>query len=533
MILYLIVLLVIIILVIVIYDFFQKENSITRNFPLLGRLRNLFIKLGPPIRQYLIASNRDELPFNRSQRNWIESSSKKENNYEGFGTDKDLYHPGHIFVNPKMFPFKIEKSHINHEENDPYFLPCAKVLGKPKNRKYPFRPYSIINISAMSYGSLSANAHTALNKGAAMVGCYHNTGEGGLSPYHQKGGDVVFHIGTGYFGCGITGKDGKRYFDFETFKKKVLNQYPRKVKAIEIKLSQGAKPGKGGVLPSKKNTKEIAEIRGVEPYTDVLSPSYHTAFGNVREMVDFIEDLADKSGLPVGIKSAVGDLSHWHELAKIMKAENKGPDFITIDGGEGGTGAAPPSFADHVSLPWVFGFSEVYNVFKDNGLCDSIAFGGSGKLGFPSEVLKAFAMGVDFINIAREAMLSIGCIQAQECQTGHCPTGIATQSKRLQRGLDPAIYSIRFGNYINTLRKETLQMTHACGYEHPSQMTMTDIDISGGDNNKVVTLEKTYGYEKVEVPFNSMEELLSCKYLGGLGKEKNKLLKKKYESKKK
>jgi glutamate synthase domain-containing protein 2 len=423
------------IFLIVLNDLIQKKNTITRNFPLLGRLRDVFIKLGPPIRQYFISSNREELPFNRSQRNWIDSSSKKENNYEGFGTDKDLYHPGHIFVNPKMFPFKIDDTHINNEKNDPYFMPCAKVIGKARNRKKPFRPYSIVNISAMSYGSLSANAHTALNMGASMVGCYHNTGEGGLSPYHQKGADVVFHIGTGYFGCGITGEGGKRYFDFETFKTKVLDAYPGKVKAIEVKLSQGAKPGKGGVLPAKKNTKEIAKIRGVEPHTDVLSPNYHTAFGNVREMVDFIEDLADKSGLPVGIKSAVGDLEHWHELAEIMEKENKGPDFITIDGGEGGTGAAPPSFADHVALPWVFGFSEVYNVFKGKGLSDKVVFIGSGKLGFPSEVLKAFAMGVDVINIAREAMLSIGCIQAQECHTGHCPTGIATQSKRLQRGL--------------------------------------------------------------------------------------------------
>tara|TARA_B110001452_G_C15222250_1_gene423693 strand:- start:11 stop:1600 length:1590 start_codon:yes stop_codon:yes gene_type:complete len=524
---YLLISIGLILLTIAIYDVFQKKNTITRNFPLLGRLRNVFILLGPPIRQYFIASNRDELPFNRSQRNWIDSSSKKENNYEGFGTDKDLYKPGHIFVNPKMFPFKVDHDHINYEKNDPYFIPCAKVIGESKNRKHPFRPYSIVNISAMSYGSLSANAHTALNLGSAMVGSYHNTGEGGLSPYHQKGGDVVFHIGTGYFGCGIDGEDGKRYFDFDTFKSKVLDPYPGKVKAIEVKLSQGAKPGKGGVLPAKKNTEEIANIRGVEPNTDVLSPTYHTAFGNVREMVDFVEDLAEKSGLPVGIKSAVGDLSHWKELADIMKKENKGPDFITIDGGEGGTGAAPPSFADHVALPWVFGFSEVYNVFKERGLCNSIAFGGSGKLGFPSEVLKAFAMGVDFINIAREAMLSIGCIQAQECHTGHCPTGIATQSKRLQRGLDPVIKSFRFGNYINTLRKETLQMTHACGYEHPSQMKMTDIDISGGDNNNVDTLENTYGYKKVEVPFESMEALFNCTHLGGLGKEKNKLIKNK------
>ena len=513
-------------LFIAVYDYLQKGNTITRNFPLIGRMRSIFIKLGPPIRQYLIASNRDELPFNRSQRNWIDSSSKKTNNYEGFGTDKDLYHPGHIFVNPKMFPFKIDESHINDETNDPYFLPCAKVIGLSRKRKNPFRPYSAVNISAMSYGSLSGNAHTALNKGASMIGCYHNTGEGGLSPYHQLGGDVVFHIGTGYFGCGITDENGKRQFDYDTFKELALDKYPGKIKAIEVKLSQGAKPGKGGVLPAKKNTKEIASIRGVEPHVDVLSPSSHSAFSNVREMVDFIEELAEKSGLPVGIKSAIGDLEQWKELAQIIKNENRGPDFITVDGGEGGTGAAPPSFADHVALPWVFGFSEIYNIFKDLNIANEMVFIGSGKLGFPSEMLKAFAMGVDVVNIAREAMISIGCIQAQECQTGHCPTGIATQNKRLARGLDPVIKAVRFGNYINALRKETLQMTHACGYEHPCQMKMSDVDISCGDNNQVITLEKAYGYAKVEPNFESMEAIFNCEYLGGLGKERNKLKKK-------
>ena len=512
--------------VVFLFDFSQKKNAITRNFPVIGRMRNLLIKLGPPIRQYFIASNREELPFNRSQRNWIENSALKTNNYEGFGTDKDLYRPGHVFVNPKMFPFKVDGNHINNEANDPYFMPCAKVIGASRNRRFPFRPYSVVNISAMSYGSLSANAQTALNLGASMVGCYHNTGEGGLSPYHMKGGDVVFHIGTGYFGCGITKEDGLRYFDLDTLKNLVIEKYPGKVKALEVKLSQGAKPGKGGVLPASKNTLEIAEIRGVKPYTDVLSPTYHTAFSNVCELVDFIEYLAENTGLPVGVKSAVGDLAQWKELADIMKNENRGPDFITIDGGEGGTGAAPPSFADHVALPWVFGFSEVYNVFMERGLTNDVVFIGSGKLGFPSEVLKAFAMGVDVINIAREAMISIGCIQAQECHTGHCPTGIATQSKRLQRGLDPTIQAIRFGNYINSLRKESLQMVHACGYEHPSQMKMADVDVSCGDNNKVITLEAAYGYEKPEIPFGSMQELLECKYLSGLGKEKNRLIKK-------
>ena len=511
-----------ILLGITLYDISQKKHTIKRNFPLVGRGRYIAEKFGPPIRQYFISNNREELPFNRGQRAWIYASSKGQNNYQGFGTDKDLFAPNHVFINPKMFPYRVATDHINNKDH--FFLPCAKVIGLRHGRKKPFRPYSMINISAMSYGSLSKQAQESLNVGASMVGAYHNTGEGGLSPYHQKGADVIFQIGTGYFGCGKSDESGTRYFDFDILHELVLNKYS-KVKALEIKLSQGAKPGHGGVLPAAKNTVEIAAIRGVKPHTDVLSPAHHTAFGNVRELVDFIEDLAAKTGLPVGIKSAVGDLGYWYELVDIMKKENKGPDFITIDGGEGGTGAAPPSFADHVALPWVFGFSEVYQVFQKAELTKDIVFIGSGKLGFPSEVLKAISMGADAVNVAREAMLSIGCIQAQECHTGKCPTGIATQNKWLSGGIDPTLKSVRLGNFINTLRKETLEMVHACGYEHPCQMKMKDIDMSCGDNNRTVTMVEAFKYEKDDVPFSSMQELYNCEYLGGLGKEKNKLSK--------
>lgn len=520
--LYTILALLFFLLMLAILDLSQKKHTLRRNFPVFGRLRYLAESLGPPIRQYFIASNREELPFNRSQRSWIYASSKGENNFEGFGTDKDIYEPNFIFVNPKMFPYAITKDHINHTSNDPYFLPCAKVIGLSKGRKKPFRPYSVVNISAMSYGSLSQQAQASLNQGAAMVGCFHNTGEGGLSPFHQMGADVVYQIGTGYFGCGVTDENGIRRFSLETLKELVLNKYD-KVRAIEIKLSQGAKPGKGGVLPAKKNTPEIAAIRGVQPYTNVISPASHSAFSNVREMVDFIEMLAEETGLPIGIKAAIGDLGHWHELADIMKTEKRGPDFISIDGGEGGTGAAPPAFADHVALPWIYGFTEIYQLFKAKGLTQDIVFIGSGKLGFPSEVMKAFALGADLVNVAREAMLSIGCIQAQECHTDKCPTGIATQNKWLSSGIDPRLKSVRFAKYINTLRKETLEMVHACGYEHPCQVKMNDIDMSCGDNNKTITLEQAFKYEKDIVPFQGMASLFECAYLAGLGKTLNAL----------
>jgi glutamate synthase domain-containing protein 2 len=489
--------------------FFNKKHTIKHNFPVIGHLRYLLEKIGPELRQYIVANNREELPFNRSQRAWIYASSKKENNYSGFGTDKDIHEAGHVFIKPAIFPFYVDKGHINYA--DPYFLPCAKVMGLGK-RARPYRPYSIVNISAMSYGSLSAAAVEALNKGAKKAGCYHNTGEGGLSPYHSFGSDVVFHFGTGYFGV----RDDEGNFSLEKLVQLVKDK--PFIRAIEIKLSQGAKPGKGGVLPAAKISKEIAEIRHIPLGKDVLSPATHSAFRNVPELVDFIEKIGDATGLPVGIKSAVGKMDHWIELADIMANTGRGPDFITIDGGEGGTGAAPPAFADHVSLPLVHAFSNVYKVFKKRGLTDKTVFIASGKLGFPANALAIMAMGADLINVAREAMMSIGCIQAQICHTNKCPAGIATSSKWLQSGLDPTIKSERFYNYAKTLRKEILEITHACGYEHPCQMTMEDIEVAVGGQELTRTLKENYGYEKQQIPFKDMLSL-NDDYLGGLGKK--------------
>ena len=408
--------------------FFNRNHTITHNFPIVGHFRYMLEKIGPELRQYIVSNNREELPFNRSQRSWIYSSAKKENNYRGFGTDMDQYAPNFTIVKPALLPYAMPKGHINTK--DPYFLPCAKVMGSYNKRRRPFRPHSAINISAMSFGSLSAKAVESLNLGAKMAGCYHNTGEGGLSSYHSKGADVIFHFGTGYFG--VRNDEG----NFSLQKMKELIAENPFVRAIEVKLSQGAKPGKGGVLPGKKITAEIAGIRGVEIGKDVLSPARHTAFATVQELMRFIEELADATGLPIGIKSAVGRLKLWEELADIMIETNRGPDFITIDGGEGGTGAAPPAFTDHVSLPFVYAFTRIYKLFKDRKLTKRIIFIGSGKLGLPASAVTAFAMGADVINVARESMLSIGCIQAQLCHTNHCPSGIATQNKWLQNGID-------------------------------------------------------------------------------------------------
>ena len=487
--------------------FFQKKHTISHNFPIVGHLRYWLESIGPETRQYFVASNREELPFNRIERGWIYASAKKENNYEGFGTDRDIYAHQHIFVNNAMLPYKVPVKHPNII--DKTFLPCAKIMGEYNQRRKLFRPASIINVSAMSFGSLSAKAIESLNKGVKIAGAYHNTGEGGLSPYHSNGGDVIFHFGTGYFGV----RDNTGNFSMEKMVK-LVNDNPF-VKAIEVKLSQGAKPGKGGVLPGAKITKQIAEIRGVEVGKDVLSPPNHTAFSNVQELVEFVENIAEATGLPVGIKAAIGKLDQWEELADIMLKTNKGPDFITVDGGEGGTGAAPPSFADHVSLPWVYGFSDLYKLFKEKGLTERIVFIGSGKLGFPAKGAMAFAMGADCINVAREAMMSIGCIQAQICHTNRCPTGIATQKKWTQNGINIPLKSERLAQYFKTFRKELVEITHAAGYEHPCEFTMNDIDVNVDDRNLSEELDKTYMYTKTKVPFSGMQSLKDCIYLGG------------------
>ena len=487
--------------------FFQRKHTISHNFPIIGHIRYVLEHIGPELRQYLVANNREELPFNRIERSWIYASAKNENNYEGFGTDRDIYAHQHIFINNAMMPYKIPKNHPN--QIDKTFLPCAKVMGLYNKRRKPYRPGSIINISAMSFGSLSAKAVESLNKGVQLAGAYHNTGEGGLSPYHSNGGDVIFHIGTGYFGV----RDLEGNFSIE--KLIALVEKNPFVKAIEIKLSQGAKPGKGGVLPGAKITKEIAEIRGVEIGKDVLSPPNYTAFTNVPELINFIEKVAEATGLPVGIKAAIGKLDQWEELADLMLQTGKGPDFITVDGGEGRTGAAPPSFADHVSLPWVYGFSDLYKVFKKRKITERIVFIGSGKLGFPAKAAMAFAMGADCINVAREAMMSIGCIQAQICHTNRCPSGVATQSKWLQSGINIPLKSERLAQYFKTFRKELIEITHACGYEHPCQFTMKDIEMNVDDHNLSKELDRTYNYEKDKLDFQGMQALKDCMYLGG------------------
>ena len=462
-------------------DLRQTKHAVTRNFPLIGHLRYLLESIGPELRQYIIASNDSERPFNRDQRSWVYASAKKQNNYFGFGTDNDLEHnPNYLIIKHSVFPLP--------ESHDPqYAIPCAKVIGAYHNRPKAFRPGSVINVSGMSFGSLSGPAIEALNRGVAQIGAMQSTGEGGISKYHKMGGDLIWQIGTGYFAC--RNLDGT--FSLEKFLETV-NSAP--VKAIEIKLSQGAKPGLGGVLPGEKVTPEIAAARGVPIGQDCLSPSNHSAFDDVDSLIEFIELLSSKTGLPVGIKSAVGDLGFWETLAKRMLETGNGPDFVTIDGGEGGTGAAPLTFTDHVSLPFKLGFTRVYSIFAKTGLHEQIVFIGSGKLGFPEESIFAFALGCDMINVARESMLAIGCIQAQKCHTNHCPTGVATQNAWLMRGLDPTDKSARLANYILSLRKEILRLCHACGVAHPGLISSHHVEILN-DHFGSQTLEEIFAYQ--------------------------------------
>jgi glutamate synthase domain-containing protein 2 len=462
-------------------DLVQTRHAIRRNFPIVGRLRYLLERVGPEVRQYIVTDNDEERPFSRDQRRWVYASSKQENPYFGFGTDNTMAEPQYVLIRHSAFPHEP----AGHPDLAP--LPAGKVLGEWRSRRHAFRPASVVNISGMSYGSLSARAVEALNRGAALAGCLHNTGEGGISPFHLSGGELVFQLGTGYFGA----RDLRGNFDLDLLLESTSTM---PIRAIEVKLSQGAKPGLGGVLPAAKVTREIARIRGVPVGVTVHSPSRHAEFDSIPTMIDFVERLADATGLPVGIKSAVGQRRFWGELADEMKRSGRGPDFITIDGGEGGTGAAPLVFADNVSLPFRQGFAEVFSAFASRHLQERVVWIGSGRLGFPGDALLAMVLGVDLINVAREAMLSIGCVQAQKCHTGRCPTGVATQSRWLMRGLDPTDKAARCANYVAALRAGLQQLANACGHAHPAMVGPEAIDVLL-DGNTMRPLWDEFGYD--------------------------------------
>ena len=454
-----------------VYDLLQRKHAILRNFPIIGHFRYWLETVGPELRQYIVTNNNEERPFSRDQRRWVYTSSKHENSYFGFGSDQEMeLQPNYLIIKQSAFP--LQMPFPGDPAYDPHFaIPCAKVMGAARGRAKAFRPSSVINVSAMSFGSLSGPAVEALNRGAGISGCLHNTGEGGVSPYHLKGGDLIWQIGTAYFGCREA--DGRFSMSRLT---ETIERCPQ-IRAIEIKLSQGAKPGVGGLLPMAKISAEIAAIRGIPRDRDCASPSAHSAFGNADELLDFVESIATATALPVGIKSAVGDSNFWANLARLMSTGTRGVDFITIDGGEGGTGAGPLVFADHVALPFKVGFSRVQKIFNEERLHEQIVFVGSGRLGFPEAAVFGFGLGCDLINVGREALLAIGCIQAQRCHTNHCPTGITTQHAWLIRGLDPSLKAARLANYVVALRKELLALSRACGVPHPALITADHLEL--------------------------------------------------------
>lgn len=407
------------------YDYFQKRHAIRRNFPLIGRLRYLMESIRPEISQYFVETDTDGRPINRLDRNVIYQRAKNETDTTPFGTKLDVYSEGYEWLSHSMYPL----NHIEVEE--------PRVLVGGADCKQPYSA-SILNISAMSFGSLSQNAVLAMNKGALLGGFAQNTGEGGLSEYHLRhGGDIIWQIGTGYFGA----RDLEGNFDVEIYKKNALKP---QVKMIELKLSQGAKPGHGGILPAKKNTPEIAKIRNIKPYTDVLSPPAHTQFHDANGLLHFIKTLRDHAeGKPIGFKLCIGNADEFEAICLEMVNTGIKPDFITIDGGEGGTGAAPIEFSNYVGMPLNEGLTTAVKILKKHNLKKDIKIIASGKVFTGFQIAKLMVLGADMCNSARAMMVAVGCIQALECNTNTCPTGVATQDLSLMAGLNVEDKSVR------------------------------------------------------------------------------------------
>ncbi len=440
------------------YDMVQIKHSLMRNFPLFGRMRWLMEALRPKLYQYFVESDIDGRPFNRLDRNTIYQRAKQETDTMPFGTQLDVYAEGYEWMSHSISPKNFKK--LNHH---------PKVTVGNAACKQPYE-LSILNVSAMSFGSLSPNAIMALNGGAKQGGFAHNTGEGGISPYHLKmGGDIIWQVGTGYFGA----RDKEGNFNAEAFRQNALRP---EVKMIELKLSQGAKPGHGGILPAKKNTPEIAAIRLVEPYTTVDSPPYHSAFSTPTGLIQFIQLLREKSdGKPVGFKLCIGRKNEFIGICKAMVALNIYPDFITVDGGEGGTGAAPQEFSNYVGAPLMDGLAFVQNILVGFGIRQHIKLIASGKVLSGFHIVRAIALGADACNSARAMMMALGCIQALVCNTNQCPTGVATQNPALSKGLVVEDKAKRVFNYHEDTVKTFVELMGAAGLDSPAQLTRSHI----------------------------------------------------------
>jgi glutamate synthase domain-containing protein 2 len=445
---------ILVVIVMYVVDVTQTKHAIRRNFPVIGRFRYLFENLGEYFRQYFFAQDREEMPFNRAQRTWVYRAAKDIDTTVAFGSTRDLRPVGTlIFVN---CPYPVLETDV---------APTSEKTIGPYARQ-PYVTDSLFNVSAMSYGAISKPAVLALSKGSKMAGNWMNTGEGGLSPYHLEGGaDIVFQIGTAKYG--VRNKDSSLSDD----KLREVAAHDQ-VKMIELKLSQGAKPGKGGILPGEKVTEAIAEIRGIHVGEDSISPNRHPEIDSAEDLLNMINHIRDVSGLPVGFKTVVGAYGWLDELFELVieRGVESAPDFVTVDSGDGGTGAAPMSLMDSVGLPIRESLPLVVDIINKYGLDDRVHVIASGKLVTPSEAAWALCVGADYIQSARGFMFSLGCIQAMQCNKNTCPTGITTHDKHLQRGLVVEDKAERVMHYSKNMRKEIGIIAHSCGVREPRQL---------------------------------------------------------------
>ncbi|WP_151720286.1 FMN-binding glutamate synthase family protein [Gemmobacter serpentinus] len=455
-------------------DMRQTRHAVLRNYPIIGHFRYFFEEIRPEIRQYLIEGDEDEVPFSREQREIVYQRAKNVEDKRPFGTKKRVYDSGYQWLTHSIRPRKIESYDFR------------VTIGGP-DCKQPYEA-SIYNVSAMSFGALSANAILALNGGAKKGGFAHDTGEGGISRYHrQGGGDLIWELGSGYFGA----RDENGRFDPVRFAE--LASQPQ-VKMVELKLSQGAKPGQGGMLPGAKITPEIAEARGVPMGVDCISPASHSAFSTPIEMMHFIAKMRDLSGgKPAGFKLCIGHRREFMCIVKAMLETGITPDFIVIDGKEGGTGAAPMEFANHMGMPLVEGLTFAHNTLRGAGLRHGIRLGASGKLIHAFDIAKALALGADWANSARGFMFAVGCIQAQSCHTNHCPTGVATQDPARQKALVVPDKAERVYNFHKNTLKALGEMAAAAGLVHPSGFLPHHLLMREKDRD-MVTGDEVYPY---------------------------------------
>ena len=434
-----------------VWDLCQTRHAIMRNYPIVGHMRWLFEGIRPEIRQYLIESDQDEQPFSREQRSLVYQRAKGVEDKRPFGTREDVYAPGFVWLT-----HSVNAHHIDDHD-------FRVRIGGP-DCKQPYDA-SLYNISAMSFGALSANAIQALNTGARLGGFAHDTGEGGISRYHREGGgDLIYEIGSGYFGC--RADDGT--FSPERFKEQAASE---QIKMIEVKLSQGAKPGHGGVLPAAKITPEIAEARGVPMGVDCVSPAGHSAFTTPIEFMQFLGQLRELSdGKPVGFKLCIGHRREFMCMVKAMLESGIVPDFIVVDGTEGGTGAAPLEFTNHIGTPMIEGLTFVHNTLRGAGIRDRVRIGAASKLVTAFDISRALALGADWCNSARGFMFAIGCIQAQACHTNACPTGVATQDPLRQRALNVDDKSQRVARFHDNTLRAVADMVGAAGLDSPAEL---------------------------------------------------------------